>query len=131
MAPEPAASVSYAAVPVLPKATLTYQNYSLPTRGVVVPLGKSATFDLDLISDGAMNGPMHVEVLDSAQTSGKAAEVSYTLDRSSGYNGEILHVTATRNKNGTYGGSEFLVLAATDIGNSSTWHFFFGFAANQ
>ena len=129
--PQPAGDVYYAAVPVLPKATLTYQNYSLPTRGVVVPLGKSATFDLDLISDGPTNGPIHVTVLDAAQATGGSSDVTYTLDRPSGYNGEILHATATRKKNGTYGGSEFMVIAATDLSKSETYHFFFGFAANQ
>ncbi|HEY1957790.1 MAG TPA: hypothetical protein VGH28_19350 [Polyangiaceae bacterium] len=129
--PQPAGNVYYAAVPVLPSATLTYGGYSLPTTGITVPIGTSATFDLDLVSDGPTNGPINVMVLDAAQLSGGSPDVTYTLDRSSGYNGEILHATATRKKAGTYGGSEFWVLAATNVNDTSTYHFFFGFAANK
>ncbi|HEY1954170.1 MAG TPA: hypothetical protein VGH28_01120 [Polyangiaceae bacterium] len=129
--PRPAGTVYYAAVPVMPSAvSFVYGSSSTPTRGVVVPLGKSATFDVDLISDGPTNGPFEVEVVDATEYLGGSPDVTYELDRSSGVNGEILHATATRLKKGPYGGSELVVIAATNLANVATNHLFYGFAAN-
>jgi hypothetical protein len=61
----------------------------------VATLDRPTTIDLDLISDGPTGGPFTVEALDdtSALEPDKGTVLELRLDRASGQNGEIIHLT--------------------------------------
>lgn len=118
-------SIYFAAVPVFTgHVTMNFGSgvgNQLSVKGVKVPLGQSATIDLDLISSAAMP-PFKVQVTDTLATQGKSPELSFALDRESGQNGEKLHLTITRVAAASqYDGTEFSVLAYVDGQNYHQW----------
>ncbi len=78
---------------------------TLVTQGVIIPAATSATIPIDLFSDSATSGPITVTAADAISTYyGSYAPPGTTLlepslafswDRSSGVNGDILHLTIT------------------------------------
>jgi hypothetical protein len=118
-------STYFAAVPVFKNhVTMVFGQgigNSVPVNGVKAPLGQSVTIDLDLISSAAM-GPFSILVSDIPTTEGKPAELSFSLDRESGQNGEKLHLTIARVAAASqYGGTEFSILAYTDATHYHQW----------
>ena len=91
-----------------------------PTKGVKVPLGQTKTVDVLLWSDAKTSGPFTVHAFDAARFQGGKGDLGVSLDRDSGVNGEKLHLTITRNKNGQYGGS-ILVLMNSLGSRRSLW----------
>lgn len=65
--------------------------------GTLAHVGQPTTIDLDLISDGPTGGPFSIEAIDdtSALQPTKAVVLDLQLDRTSGENGEIVHLTIT------------------------------------
>lgn len=131
--PLPPGNIYNAAAPVLPDTlTMTFPTGGPPvtTQGIRVPLGQSVTMEIDLYSDAALDAPIQVGLYDLASTltgNPSDAELTFALDRTSGVNGEKLHATITRAKNGKYNGSEFFVGAGR---GDSEFHNWFGFAGN-
>ncbi len=118
-------STYFAAVPVFSDhVTMNFGSGvgdQVPVKGVKVPLGKSVTIDLDLISSAAMD-PFNVNVSDIPTTEGKTPELSFALDRDSGQNGEKLHLTITRVAAASeYAGTEFSILAYVDGTHYHQW----------
>lgn len=118
-------SIYFAAVPVF--STHVNMNFGsgvgdiVPVRGVQVPLGKSVTIDLDLISSAAMD-PFSIMVSDIPSQMGQPAELSFSMDRDSGQNGEKIHLTITRVAAASqYDGTEFSILAYTDNTHYHQW----------
>ncbi|MEP6859959.1 MAG: hypothetical protein ABJE66_05025 [Deltaproteobacteria bacterium] len=74
---------------------VTFQvlGYTLATTGVHVPVGGSATIALELFSDAPTSGPWQVSALDAERLKGAPAKLGFTFDRSSGSNGDVLHLT--------------------------------------
>ncbi len=72
------------------------------TKGVIVPVGKSKTIELDLFSSAAMSGPMSVTIQAFGSGGGGGSmpstpPVSFALDKTSGVNGDKINVTVTSN----------------------------------
>jgi hypothetical protein len=97
------------AMPVLPDEV----EFSRPplatvrTKGVLVPSGESRTIEIDLYSNGKMARPWSVSVFGQGPGStifaggpgpdaGLSLDLRVSLDRSSGVNGQKLHLTITR-----------------------------------
>ncbi|MEO8875103.1 MAG: hypothetical protein ABI461_05905, partial [Polyangiaceae bacterium] len=131
-APIPAGHVYYGAIPdfvddVTIHATSFSQSLTGTTKGVRVPLGQSAQVAIDLFSTAAMDAPFTVKVVDAPTFFGTgSAELQIVLDSDNGNNGDVLHATITRLKNGASNGTELVVVAGT----SASYHTTFGFAAN-
>jgi hypothetical protein len=89
------------------------------TDGIKIPVGGSATIALQLYSDGPTSGPMHVQALDVAsQFYGEAAELSLSLDKTTGVNGDTIQLTIKVLKAGTGGVEPFWI--QTQVGQVQT-----------
>lgn len=115
------------AAPVLnDKVTLDYYGQTVSTKGVVVPLNQSKTIDVELFSDGPVPD-WSVSAVDTTYGTSQPKELDFTWDVQKGNNGDVLHLTITRLRNGAYNGTEFFLYAQR---SSSVWNMWFGFASN-
>jgi hypothetical protein len=114
--------VYFAAAPEL-NDTITAGGGSFTEMGVVVPVGTSKTVTIDLFSDGDTNGDFAVQVMDSSQFIGGLPSSAYKmkLDRTTGVNGEKVHVTIQRLQT-TMRNGVFVVTARIGV----TEHFWLG-----
>lgn len=108
------------------KVTANLYGTKIPTKGVQIPTGQSKTIDVQLFSDGPV-ADWTVQAVDSSYFTGGSKELDFSWDAQKGNNGDVLHVTITRVKNGAYGGSEFVLYSQQGIQKSQLW---FGFVAN-
>jgi hypothetical protein len=92
------------------------------TKGVHIPIGSSATIEVDLFSDADTGAPWTVSASD---TSG-AGSISFAWDRTTGQNGEKLHLTITAVKKSQYGASGFTIKSKLN-GRTTSW---FGLVGN-
>lgn len=107
----PAASMPYfAAAPVLPDM-VTLLQASVP--GVKIPVGSSQTIEVQLFSDGPTPGPWDV----SAKESLGGTTLAFQWDKTSGQNGEVLHLTITAMAE-AMGGTTFEI--ASSLGAASS-----------
>jgi hypothetical protein len=66
------------------------------TKGTQIPVGKSKTIEIDLFSDGPTSGAFSVTAIDMlAQYTQQPPTLEFKFDRTSGVNGEKLHLTIT------------------------------------
>jgi hypothetical protein len=86
---------------VLPDMVTLPFGGGIATQGVKVLTGDSATVEIDLFSDGATTGPWTVAATEP--TMGTAASLDLSLDRSTGVNGEKLHLTIKTVTPNSYG----------------------------
>jgi hypothetical protein len=115
--PQPASEVYFNTVPVLSDAVAVGGLGTL--RGVNIPVGSSKTVELDLFSDGDTGGPWDVQVEDFlALTMGGTATMGFSLDQSSGQNGDKLHLTIDVLKKNQYGAGIFVIISS--IGQQRT-----------
>jgi hypothetical protein len=108
-----------AAAPVLSPVTVLG---FITTRGITVAAGSSQVVEVDLYSD-APTADWTVDAIDVAsQINGGAAELSFAWDKTTGHNGDKLHLTVTRIKAGALlGASEFGIASkvnGADVGMS-------------
>jgi hypothetical protein len=89
----------------------------IATQGVKVLTGDTATVEIDLFSDGATTGPWTVTATEP--TMGTATSLDLSLDRSSGVNGEKLHLTIKTVTPNSYGLSVFLLTST--LGTQTTY----------
>lgn len=124
----PAMSGAYFnAAPVLKdNVTIDYYGQKVPTKGIQIPLNQSKTIPVQLFSDGP-TADWTVQAVDSTYGTGNPAELKFSWDKQSGNNGDTLQMTVTRLRNGTYGGSEFILYAQKGLTTANLW---FGFVAN-
>jgi hypothetical protein len=113
---EPCVPAPPGATPYFNTAPILKDDVSLAfgvTKGVTVPVGKSKTIELDLFSSAATSGPWTVEVAASGAGGGGAGTppVSFSLDTTSGQNGDKVNLTITANAATTsrIGGSIFVI----------------------
>jgi hypothetical protein len=112
-------SVYFTAVPVLADAvTLNASGQTFTTKGVKMSVGQSKTVEVDLFSEGPHTA-WNVQAFDYTQN----GEVSFSLNRTSGANGDKLMLSITRNKAGSvYGTTPFVVISYA----GQTQHMYFG-----
>jgi hypothetical protein len=97
------------------------------TKGVKVPIGTPKTIEVDLFSD-VPTSDWTVTAIDLASAfDGTAKELMFTWDKQKGNNGDKLHLTITRVRAGSFGGSEFLITAKNATEDVSQW---WAYAAN-
>jgi hypothetical protein len=89
-------------------------------KGVKIPVGQTRTFALDLFSDGDTGGAFGVDVEDAGWMLGDSSDLSISLDRYEGVNGERLHVTVTVNAPGQ-DGSALLLITSTLGATQNYW----------
>ncbi len=99
---------------------LTLGGGQLVSKGVTIPVGQSATIEVDLFSDAATNGPWTVSAVDTATLQNQAPELKFDWDRTTGQNGEKLHLTITVLKASQYNAEGFLI-SSTLAGRESLW----------
>jgi hypothetical protein len=92
------------------------------TKGVKIPIGSSATIEVDLFSDAPTSGPWTVSASD---TSGAGA-ITFDWDRTTGQNGEKLHLTINAVKKTQYGAAGFTIKSKLN-GRTTSW---FGLVGN-
>ena len=92
------------------------------TKGVHIPVGSSGTIEVDLFSDADTGGPWTVSASD---TSGAGA-ISFAWDRTTGQNGEKLHLTINALQKTQYGASGFTIKSKLN-GRTTSW---FGLVGN-
>jgi hypothetical protein len=109
--PELPGEVYFNAAPVLP------DMISIPTVGTVsgvqIPVGASKTVELDLFSEADTNGPWNVNVIDLDSYMNEPAALGFSLDSTSGQNGQKLHLTIDALSAGQYGVGVFIVISYT------------------
>jgi hypothetical protein len=65
------------------------QHNAATVPGVKVAVGASVTIDVQLFSDGPTSGPFTVAAAESLN----GATLAFTWDKTSGQNGDVLHLT--------------------------------------
>jgi hypothetical protein len=119
--PAPVGQAYFNAVPVLSDTiTAKIQGQSIPVKGVQIALNETKTIDVDLFSDGDTGGAWDVEAIDAATLFGQPAHLDLSLDRTSGQNGEKLHLTITVNSTGM-SKTETFILHSTKNGVKNIW----------
>jgi hypothetical protein len=80
------------------------------TQGVHIPVGQSATIELDLFSDGPTSGPWAISLLDVTTLLGEPPALSFSLDQSTGENGDKVNLTIQALTASPLGASPFFVV---------------------
>jgi hypothetical protein len=97
---------------------------SITTQGINIPLGTSKTIEVDLFSDGDTGGPWTVQAADVLSTYygsyGITPSMSFAWDRTSGVNGEKLHLTITVTTAGIGNGHAFMITSTLN-GRVAVW----------
>jgi hypothetical protein len=91
----------------------------LETKGVKIPIGSSATIEVDLYSDAPTSGPWAVSALDLSSIFFGAANpaLSFSFDKPTGQNGDKLHLTIKSLAAGPLGAAPFWI--ESDLGQTS------------
>lgn len=125
----PVLSTPYAsAAPMLTDSASFDDGTGMPktTKAVKIPVGMSKTIDIALYSD-APTADWTVKAIDAAQIYDSPKELSFTWDKTTGNNGDVLHLTVTRVAAGMGGGSELLISSRPNGVSDSIW---FGYVAD-
>jgi hypothetical protein len=115
----PFSGVYFNAAPVFADDIAVTDGRSFTTKGVRVPVGESRTIEIDLFSD-APSAPWTVSAFDIAALRGAPAELTLSLDRTSGQNGDKLQLTITALSSNPRGFSAFL-LQSSSGGVNTFW----------
>jgi hypothetical protein len=107
----------------LPSALTGGPPQTVPTRGVVIPVGQSKTIEVDLFSDAPTSGPWSVAAADAlSRYTGGAPTVSFKWDTTKGENGDKLGLTVTvTTANPSFSGGHPIIVGSTFSGRSQTW----------
>jgi hypothetical protein len=120
-APAPAAVPYFNSAPVLGDAvSFDYFGQQVMVTGVRVPLGQTRTVSLQLFSD-AETAPWTVSAEDVRSFRGGAPLLSFALDRSTGGNGDVLHLSITALAADPMWASEPFVITSTSGAVSHRW----------
>jgi hypothetical protein len=83
----------FESAPVFPETvSFPVRGGSVSTQGVTISVGSSKTIEVDLFSDEPTSGPWSVRALD-AVPNGQPTTLGFQWDRTSGVNGDKLHLT--------------------------------------
>jgi hypothetical protein len=95
--PVPNSNPYFNSVPVLGDAiTLQYNGAPWKTTGVKIPVGSTKVVDVELFSDAPTSGPWSVTAYDLTDYLGNGkASLTLSLDKASGNNGDVLHLSIT------------------------------------
>jgi hypothetical protein len=122
-----------AAIPPVYLPEVTFTNpYGIITRtqGVTIPVGQSATIPLVLWSQAPIADPWTVDVYDPfvGPPPAVSPNLTFSLDKTTGNNGDVLHLTITSVAvDATFGGHPFVVRSYDGVLHHST----FGFVSQE
>jgi hypothetical protein len=118
--PQPTGEVYFNTAPLLKdNITISIQGQSIVMKGAKIPVGSSKTVELDLFSDGDTGGPWTVDVIDLASFMGGGPSMTFSLDQTSGQNGQKLMLTINVLKATQYGADIFIVRST--LGSTTNW----------
>jgi hypothetical protein len=121
--PELPGEVYFNAAPVMNDTlSVSVEGQTIDLTGVKIPVGGTKTIDVDLFSDGPTTGPWQVQAQDFNALMGMPANLELSLDKSSGENGQTLHLTITVKTAGQYGVEVFFLV----VTQGQTTHFWLG-----
>jgi hypothetical protein len=96
--PTPAGEPYFNSFPATPDAFFLYGiDGALPTHGIQLRIGETKTVDVMLFSDSPTDGPWEVGAHEIPALPQRPNVLTLALDRTSGINGEKLHLTVTAN----------------------------------
>ena len=95
------------------------------TKGAKIAIGASKTIEVDLFSDAPTSGAWTVQAFDIGALLGGTPSLSFSWDRTSGKNGDKLHLTIRVTGDGFGGGSEFAIRSTL----GTTRHYWYGLVA--
>ncbi|HEY1954437.1 MAG TPA: hypothetical protein VGH28_02475 [Polyangiaceae bacterium] len=124
----PVSSAPYfIAAPVFPGETpVTQGTKKGKTLGIAVPVGQSATIDV-VLHASAPTDPWTVTAADSSYFTGTTPELKLTLDRDTGNDGDVLHLTIQRLHPGSIlGGTEIVLYSEHGTAIANAWAGFVG-----
>jgi hypothetical protein len=102
--------------------TIDLNGYPLKNKGLKAAVGESKTIELDLFSSAKTSGPWTVEADDTATLlTGAPSRFDFAFDRTSGVNGEKLHLTVTP-KAALAGGGGFFAIVSVLGAERSFWY---------
>jgi len=125
--PDPLAAF-FDSAPVL-NETVTFTSplltSSITSRGVTIPIGQSKTIEVDLFSDGDTGGPWTVQADDVLYkyygSYGLPQTLTFSWDRTSGVNGEKLHLTINVTQGSIVGNGHAFMITSTLGGRIAVW----------
>jgi hypothetical protein len=111
--PSAAGTAYFNSAPVVKDTVaFTYGTTPIMTKGVHIAAGQSVTIDVDLFSDAPTSGAWTVSAKDSAQLGGTGqGALTFTWDKSSGQNGDVLHLTIAVAAQPKNAGQSFAVIS--------------------
>jgi hypothetical protein len=125
--PATAGQAFFDSAPVLTD-TVTFTSPITPnitTQGITIPVGMSKTIEVDLFSDGDTGGPWTVTADDVLYKYyggyGIPASLSFAWDRTSGVNGEKLHLTITVTQASIVGNGHAFMITSTLGSRVAVW----------
>lgn len=122
---QPASDVYFEAAPLLTD-TVAIPSFGANAPAIRIPVGGSKTIELDLFSDSDTGGEFTVSAEDGAPLYGLPANLSFTLDRDHGVNGEKVWLTVHVDSEGQYSAfgipnAEFFYLRAKRGATEQLW----------
>lgn len=112
--------VYFNSIAVLPNLNLGHNIGK--THAVSIPTGMSQTLEVDLYSDGPTSGPWTVQALDANAGLGMPTSLSFSWDKTTGQNGDKLHLTIKTIADPSTRGDGFIILSTL----GSTTNFWMG-----
>jgi hypothetical protein len=130
----------FAAAPDLNQNVAILDNGVRATKGLRLPIGQTATVDVRLFSDGPA-GDWDVEVAEEriggVGVDSPTPTLTFSWDKQSGSNGDILQLTMTRVADGPVGGTVFLIYSVNRAPRGDplaptprAWNYWAGYVAN-
>jgi hypothetical protein len=123
--PVPATGPYFNSYPTLPDMVGINMGSGTPTimtEGVKIAIGQSRTIDVVLHSDGATSGPWTVAVQDLSQYIGDQQALDVSLDKTTGSDGDVLHLTIKVLRADANFGGEGFVLSSTLGQQNNMWY---------
>jgi hypothetical protein len=107
--PVPTTNAFFDSVAVLPD---TVSIGGVTTKAVTIPVGSSKTIDVQLYSSGPTSGPWTVTAYDMNDYLGNGSNTAVSLDKNTGSNGDVLHLTIQVNSSDpNFGGEGFILVS--------------------
>jgi hypothetical protein len=112
--PQLAGEAYFTSAPLLDDTlNLNLFGQKLTTKGVIIALNQSKTIEVDLLSDAKTSGAWTVSAKEPSTIGGtQPATLKFDWDRTSGVNGEKLHLTVTAIAASKYGVSPFVIVSS-------------------
>jgi hypothetical protein len=121
--PVPSMDPYFNSYPTLPDmvSILGPSGTAVMTSGVKIAVGQTRIIDVVLKSAGPTSGPWNVSVQDLSEYTGATATTQVSLDKTSGSDGDVLHLTIKVLAVDRAIGGEGFVLSSTLGGRSTLW----------